>query len=156
MSSLKILRINSELEKTLSNIILSETNDEFLKTVTITSCDVSKDLSYAKVYFTTMSDMDQKQAEKEEDARRKAEAEEIAKELETKRFTFKVNSGAEGRVFGSVSTKQIVEELHKNGYKVDKRKILDTAPIVSLGVTKVRVELYKGVIAKIKIELIKK
>ena len=65
MSSLKILRINSELEKTLSNIILTETNDEFLKTVTITSCDVSKDLSYAKVYFTTMSNMDQKQAEKE-------------------------------------------------------------------------------------------
>ena len=65
MSSLKILRINSELEKTLSNIILTETNDDFLKTITITSCDVSKDLSYAKVYFTTMSDMDQKQAEKE-------------------------------------------------------------------------------------------
>ena len=86
-------------------------------------------------------------------ARRKAEAEEIAKELETKRFTFKVNSGAEGRVFGSVSTKQIVEELHKNGYKVDKRKILDTAPIVSLGVTKVRVELYKGVIATINCEV---
>ena len=96
---------------------------------------------------------EQKQAEKEEDARRKAEAEEIAKELETKRFTFKVNSGAEGRVFGSVSTKQIVEELHKNGYKVDKRKILDTAPIVSLGVTKVRVELYKGVIATINCEV---
>ena len=64
-----------------------------------------------------------------------------------------MNSGAEGRVFGSVSTKQIVEELHKNGYKVDKRKILDTAPIVSLGITKVRVELYKGVIATINCEV---
>ena len=39
------------------------------------------------------------------------------------------------------------------GYKVDKRKILDTAPIVSLGVTKVRVELYKGVIATINCEV---
>ena len=35
MSSLKILRINSELEKTLSNIILTETNDEFLKTPSV-------------------------------------------------------------------------------------------------------------------------
>ena len=43
--------------------------------------------------------------------------------------------------------------LCKNGYKVDKRKILDTAPIVSLGVTKVRVELYKGVIATINCEV---
>ena len=96
---------------------------------------------------------EQKQAEREEDARLKKEAEDLAKELETKKFTFHVNSGAEGRVFGSVSTKQIVEELQKNGYKVDKRKILDTAPIVSLGVTKVRVELYKGVIATINCEV---
>ena len=46
-------------------------------------------------------------------------------------------------------TKEIVKELGKQGFVIDKRKILDTAPIVSLGVTKVRVELYKGVIATI-------
>ncbi|MBP3890832.1 MAG: 50S ribosomal protein L9 [Solobacterium sp.] len=92
---------------------------------------------------------EEKEIEKEEDAKHKAEAEALAKQLETKIFDFHVNSGAEGRVFGSVSTKQIVEALAKEGIKVDKRKILDTAPIVSLGVTKVRVELYKGVIGTI-------
>ena len=74
------------------------------------------------------------------------EARELAKKLEGMVFEFPVKSGAEGKVFGSVSTKQIVEELAKQGIRIDKRKILDTDPIVSLGVTKVRVELYKGVI----------
>lgn len=97
---------------------------------------------------------EEKEAEKEEDARKKQEAEELAKKLEGMTFDFHVNSGAEGRVFGSVSTKQIVEALQKEGIKVDKRKILDTDPIVSLGVTKVRVELYKGVIGIIQCKVI--
>ena len=69
-------------------------------------------------------------------------------------FNFHVNSGEEGRVFGSVSTKQIVEELNKQGIKIDKRKILDTSPVNTLGVTNVRVELHKNVIGTIKVKLI--
>lgn len=97
---------------------------------------------------------EEKELEKEEDEKRRKEAEDLAKELEGMTFDFHVNSGAEGRVFGSVSTKQIVEALQKQGIKVDKRKILDTQPIVSLGVTKVRVELYKGVIGTINCKVI--
>lgn len=97
---------------------------------------------------------EQKQLAKEEDERKTAEAKELAKQLEDMIFDFHVRSGAEGRVFGSVSTKQIVEELAKKGIKIDKRKILDTAPIVSLGVTKVRVELYKGVVGTVNCRLI--
>ncbi len=96
----------------------------------------------------------EKQVEQEEDHRKTVEAEALKKRLEEMTFDFHVKSGAEGRVFGSVSTKQIVEELMKAGIKVDKRKILDTAPIVSLGVTKVRVDLYKGVIGTINCRLI--
>lgn len=91
----------------------------------------------------------QKEQEKEEDARKKAEAEELAKKLEDTMLEFRVKANKDGRVFGSVSTKQIVEELAKKGLRVDKRKILDTYPISALGVTKVRVELYKGVIGTI-------
>ncbi len=92
---------------------------------------------------------EQKAAQAAEDAKKKAEAEELAKKLETMSFTFLVNAGKEGRVFGSVSTKQIVEALRKQNIFVDKKKILDTQPIMSLGTTKVRVELYKGVIGTI-------
>ena len=96
----------------------------------------------------------QKEEEKKEDDKRRAEAQALADKLSTMIFNFHVKSGSEGKVFGSVSTKQIVEELAKQDIKVDKKKFIDTAPINSLGVTKVRVDLYRGVIATIACNLI--
>lgn len=87
-------------------------------------------------------------------AQLKAEAEALKEELSHKIFTFAVKIGEMGRVFGSVSTKQIADELAKQGYKIDKRKILDTHPITVLGVTNVKVELYKDVIGEIKCQLV--
>lgn len=95
----------------------------------------------------------QKEDEKKLDEKNRAEAQALAYELAKKTFTFQVNTGKDGRVFGSVSTKQIVQELQKQNIKVDKKKFLDTAPITGLGVTKVRVELYKGVVATLNIQL---
>ncbi len=83
----------------------------------------------------------------------KKEAEELKIKLETMVFEFKVKSGKEGKVFNSVSTKAIAEELAKEGIIIDKRKILDTQPIATLGTTVVRVELYKGIIGNIKCHL---
>ena len=65
MPSHKIERIESDILKYLSNIIFLETDDELLKTITLTAVDVSKDLSYAKVYFTSISNMTHKEIEKE-------------------------------------------------------------------------------------------
>lgn len=96
---------------------------------------------------------EQKQKAKELDLENKKKAEELKEKLEKEMFVFWLNAGSEGRVFGSVSTKQIVEELRKKGYQVDKRKFLQSSPIVSLGVTKVQVELYKGVIATLSIQI---
>ena len=96
---------------------------------------------------------EQKEEEKKQDDANRKAAEDVAKEFENLILEFHVNSGKDGRVFGSVSTKQIAEELTKRGYKIDKRKILDTAPIGSLGVTKVRIELYKGVIGTVRVNV---
>ena len=96
---------------------------------------------------------EQKEQEAAEDAAKREEAKKLAKELDDKYFDFYVKAGSDGRVFGSVSTKQIVETLNKEGIKVDKRKFLDTDPVASLGVTKVRVDLYRGVIGTINVRL---
>ena len=96
---------------------------------------------------------EQKEEEKKQDDANRQAAEAVAKKFENLILEFRVNSGKDGRVFGSVSTKQIAEELSKRGYKIDKRKILDTAPIGSLGVTKVRIELYKGVIGTVRVNV---
>jgi len=65
MPSYKISRIASDIGKYIPEIIATEARDELLKTITITGCDVTNDLSYAKVYFTAISDLDIKTLEKE-------------------------------------------------------------------------------------------
>ena len=79
------------------------------------------------------------------------ECEEIKRKLESKTYTFKVKSGKEGKVFGSVSSKQISDELNKLGFKIDKKKILLDGALTTLGYHNVKIELHKKVIAEIKI-----
>lgn len=74
-------------------------------------------------------------------------------EKEIVKFTVKSNNG---KVFGSISTKQIEEELRKKGYNIDKKKIKIDAPLSSLGMHIVKIELHKKVEAKINIHLIEK
>lgn len=65
MPNYKIERIASDISKYISDILLNEARDGILKTVTITSCKVTNDLSFCKVYFTSLLDMDKKSLEKE-------------------------------------------------------------------------------------------
>lgn len=65
MPSHKIDKISSDMMRAISEILFTEARDDILKSITITGCTVSKDLSYAKVYFTSLNDMDKKALEKE-------------------------------------------------------------------------------------------
>ena len=93
-----------------------------------------------------------KEKEKQEQIA-KEEAIKLKEELSKIELDFKVKA-KEGRVSGSVSTKEIAEELKKKGIEIDKRKIIDNEPITSLGYSNIKIELYKGVIGTIKIKLI--
>lgn len=81
--------------------------------------------------------------------------ESIKQKLEKTKIKFKMKTGSGDRVFGSVSTKSIAEELKKIGFEIDKKKIKLDSPLTSLGFHNVQIELHKEVIAEIKIELIK-
>ena len=100
--------------------------------------------------------LDQQNLEKKlQEQELKVQAQEIAKKLENIMLTFQVKVGAGSRVFGAVSTKQIVDELQKrHNIKVDKRKFIDTENVGSLGVTKLRIELFKDVIGEVNVRLI--
>ena len=65
MSSHKIDRIASDIQKYIGDIIITEARDEILKSITITGCKVTNDLSYCKVYFTSLLEMDKKDLERE-------------------------------------------------------------------------------------------
>ena len=60
MPSHKIAKISSDIARVISEIIFEEAKDEILKSITIAGCKVSKDLSYAKVYFTSLSNLERK------------------------------------------------------------------------------------------------
>ncbi len=65
MRNIKIRRIEAEMVRTISEILLEEARDSVIKNVTITGAKVANDLSYAKVYFTSLSNMSHKDLEKE-------------------------------------------------------------------------------------------
>ena len=65
MNSIKTKKIGSEIQKSLMEIIFDDAKDSLLKSITITACDVNKDLSLCKVYFTVLNDGNHKEIEKE-------------------------------------------------------------------------------------------
>lgn len=82
----------------------------------------------------------------------KKEAEEIKTALTKLKVEIKAKSGEEGRLFGSITNKQIADELKKqHGYEVDRRKIDLANPIRSLGEAKVPVKLHVDVTGTINV-----
>ena len=59
-NNIRIKRLNHAFMEEISMILMEEVRDEDLKFVTITGCDITNDLSYAKVYFTVL-DKEQKE-----------------------------------------------------------------------------------------------
>ena len=80
----------------------------------------------------------------------RAAARETAEKLETVLLTFKVGAGADGHLYGSVTAKEIAEELLKTaGIEVDKRKITLAEPIKAYGRYELPVRLYTDVSGRI-------
>ena len=97
----------------------------------------------------------QNKLEKEKDEQDKLEKLKIKDKLSKINIVFKLKTGKQNQVFGSISTKQISEELSKHGLKIDKKKIKLSSPITSLGFHIINIELRKDVVAQIKVQVIK-
>ncbi len=82
-----------------------------------------------------------------------AECEKIKNKIKDKIITFKVKTGNNDKVFGSVTAKQISEELTKMGYNIDKKKIKIDGDINTLGYHNVQVVLHKKVVFDIRVNL---
>ena len=77
---------------------------------------------------------------------------ELKNKIEKLKISFKVKTGERDKVFGSISPKQIVEELKSKGYNIDKKQIVIDG-CASLGYHYINIELYKDIIAKVRIKL---
>ena len=96
-----------------------------------------------------------KDAESFKKNQEKEEALKLAEKIKNIKLQIKVKAGANGKVFGGVSTKEIAENLEKEyTIKVDKKKIDLKETIKTLGTTKVQIKLFEGVIAELNVEVL--
>ena len=96
-----------------------------------------------------------KKAEEEKIAAETQAARALAKKLEAVSLSVALEVGANGKAFGSVSAKEVSEELAKLGYEIDRKKI-EMDSIKTVGNFTATVKLYKGVNAKLKIAVVQK
>lgn len=98
----------------------------------------------------------QKRAEAKKEAEILEEAKELKKLLESgeRVVELKAKAGADGRLFGSITSKQISQALEKQfGMKIDKRKMELHEPIRTMGYVNVPVKLHNEVSAKIRVHV---
>ena len=102
-----------------------------------------------------LNDLKLQNQNKEKVAKENLEAaQKLAKELESMSVTVQIKVGENGRVFGSISAKEIAEAAKKQlGIELDKKKLLMDAPIKSLGVTMVPVRLHPKVTGELKVHV---
>ena len=85
------------------------------------------------------------------------DAKELAKEIEAKPITVKVKSGVEGKIFGSVSTKEVAAEVKNQlGLDVDKKKVVLPDEMKSLGTYNATIKLHPEVKAKLVVNVVAK
>ncbi|MDO5132379.1 MAG: 50S ribosomal protein L9 [Eubacteriales bacterium] len=90
-----------------------------------------------------------KQREEKEAAARLAQAQDLAEKLEKVTVTVTMKAGENGRVFGSVSAKEIAQEAKKQfDLDLDKKKIVLSEPIKSFGSFEIPIKLHPQVTGK--------
>jgi len=85
------------------------------------------------------------------DNKMRRDAESLAADLGKASCTIAVKAGEDDRLFGAVTASDISEILKKQGFQIDKRKIMLEEPLKTLGVYNVSIKLFHDVEAKVKI-----
>jgi large subunit ribosomal protein L9 len=97
----------------------------------------------------------ERQAHLRREAKVEGEAKDLGKMLGTVAITISQKAGENDQLFGSVTSKDIAEALEKQGYTIERRKIVLDEPIKTLGEFKVPVRLHREVTAEITVHVVK-
>jgi large subunit ribosomal protein L9 len=97
----------------------------------------------------------ERQAHLRKEAKQKGEAEDLAKLVNGVSLTIVQKAGENDQLFGSVTSKDIVEGLAAQNFEIDRRKIHLDEPIKQLGEYKIPVRLHKDVTAEIVVRVVK-
>lgn len=97
----------------------------------------------------------QKEEAREAAAAELQEAQDLKKELDGSEVEIKMKSGEDGRLFGSVSSKQVIEAYkEQKNVKLDRRKLDMPEPFRTLGYHKVNIKLHPEVTAQLKVHVV--
>jgi large subunit ribosomal protein L9 len=96
----------------------------------------------------------QKKAEQKRKDREKEEAQALAKKLSELTVVIKAKSGEGGRLFGSITSSKVADELAKLKIVIDKRKLVLDEPIRTLGVAEIPVKLHTEVSGKLRVQVV--
>ncbi|EEI83286.1 MULTISPECIES: 50S ribosomal protein L9 [Anaerococcus] len=91
---------------------------------------------------------------KKEEAENRKEAEALKEKIEALTLTKKVRAGEDGKLFGSVTNKDIAESLAKEGIEIDRKRIEQVEKINGLGEFVLNARLYEGVNADLKVNVV--
>ncbi len=84
-----------------------------------------------------------------------ANAKELAEKMKKYEITFKIKAGNNGKTFGSVTAKDIADELNKKYFvEVDKKKVCLEDAIKTLGVYNIEIKLFEGISGILKVNII--
>lgn len=84
----------------------------------------------------------------------KQEAKDLYDKLNGASINVKVKCGESGKLFGSVTSKEIAENLNEQGFAIDKKKIVLKENLKQLGTTQVDIKVYTGLVAKVNVVLV--
>ncbi len=114
MNQIKLKRIGSEIQQVLSTICAQEAHDSLLKAITITGVVVTNDLGLAKVFFTTLEDVDHKALEKQlNDDTAGYLRTQIADRIEI-RHTPKIRFEYDNSIAYGTKIEKLLNEIHEN------------------------------------------
>ena len=120
-------------------------NDGYARNFILPKKATSKNLNDLKL----QKQNDEKVAQEKLDA-----AKALAEEIKEKSITVKIQAGVEGKVFGSISSKEIATEAKKQlNMDIDKKKIVIPDAIKSLGTYNVNIKLHKDVTATLTVKV---
>ncbi len=102
--------------------------------------------------INTLEKVKAKQAE--EEAARKTSAQELAKKIEETEVCIDTKAGEGGRLFGSITSKDVCEALKtQHNIAIDKKKLQMSQPIKALGTFSVKIKLYQDVSAELTVKV---
>lgn len=128
-----------------------ETSDAYAR-----NCIIKKKLG-VEATPKAINDLKLKKSNEDKIAQNKLdEAKQLKKEIEAKQLIMHIKVGNGDRAFGSISSKEIAEEIKNQlGFNIDKKKIVLENPIKALGKFHVKIKLHTNILAELAVEVTK-